>query len=155
MKENEFSEQTLLGTGRDGRIMKEDVLNVLTSEMTKDDSENKTSETVQNVKENNNEQIERIKMSRLRMTIAKRLKEAQNTAAMLTTYNEIDMSSVMEIRSKYKEVFEKKHQVKLGFMSFFVKACVIGLKNFPAINSEIQAEEIVCLLYTSPSPRDS
>ena len=107
----------LLGTGRDGRIMKEDVLNVLTSEMTKDDSANKTSETVQNVKENYNEQIERIKMSRLRMTIAKRLKEAQNTAAMLTTYNEIDMSSVMEIRSKYKEVFEK-HQVKLGFMSF-------------------------------------
>ena len=107
MKENEINEQTLLGTGRDGRIMKEDVLNVLTSEMTKDDSANKTSETVQNVKENNKEQIERIKMSRLRMTIAKRLKEAQNTAAMLTTYNEIDMSSVMEIRRKYKEVFEK------------------------------------------------
>ena len=143
MKENEINEQTLLGTGRDGRIMKEDVLNVLTSEMTKDDSANKTSETVQNVKENNNEQIERIKMSRLRMTIAKRLKEAQNTAAMLTTYNEIDMSSVMEIRSKYKEVFEKKHQVKLGFMSFFVKACCHALREVPEVNAQIEGDDLV------------
>ena len=143
MKENEINEQTLLGTGRDGRIMKEDVLNVLTSEMTKDDSANKTSETVQNVKENNNEQIERIKMSRLRMTIAKRLKEAQNTAAMLTTYNEIDMSSVMEIRRKYKEVFEKKHQVKLGFMSFFVKACCHALREIPEVNAKIDGDDLV------------
>ena len=143
MKENEINEQTLLGTGRDGRIMKEDVLNVLTSEMTKDDSANKTSETVQNVKENNNEQIERIKMSRLRMTIAKRLKEAQNTAAMLTTYNEIDMSSVMEIRSKFKEVFEKKHQVKLGFMSFFVKACCHALREIPEVNAKIDGDDLV------------
>ena len=143
MKENEINEQTLLGTGRDGRIMKEDVLNVLTSEMTKDDSTNKTSETVQNVKENNKEQIERIKMSRLRMTIAKRLKEAQNTAAMLTTYNEIDMSSVMEIRRKYKEVFEKKHQVKLGFMSFFVKACCHALREVPEVNAQIEGDDLV------------
>ena len=143
MKENEINEKTLLGTGRDGRIMKEDVLNVLTSEMTKDDSANKTSETVQNVKENNNEQIERIKMSRLRMTIAKRLKEAQNTAAMLTTYNEIDMSSVMEIRRKYKEVFEKKHQVKLGFMSFFVKACCHALREIPEVNAQIDGDDLV------------
>ena len=143
MKENEINEQTLLGTGRDGRIMKEDVLNVLTSEMIKDDSANKTSETVQNVKENNNEQIERIKMSRLRMTIAKRLKEAQNTAAMLTTYNEIDMSSVMEIRSKFKEVFEKKHQVKLGFMSFFVKACCHALREIPEVNAKIDGDDLV------------
>ena len=143
IKENEINEQTLLGTGRDGRIMKEDVLNVLTSEMTKDDSANKTSETVQNVKENNKEQIERIKMSRLRMTIAKRLKEAQNTAAMLTTYNEIDMSSVMEIRRKYKEVFEKKHQVKLGFMSFFVKACCHALREVPEVNAQIDGDDLV------------
>ena len=143
MKENEINQQTLLGTGRDGRIMKEDVLNVLTSEMAKDDSANKTSETVQNVKENNYEQIERIKMSRLRMTIAKRLKEAQNTAAMLTTYNEIDMSSVMEIRSKYKEVFEKKHQVKLGFMSFFVKACCHALREVPEVNAQIDGDDLV------------
>ena len=143
MKENEINEKTLLGTGRDGRIMKEDVLNVLTSEMTKDESANKTSETVQNVKENYNEQIERIKMSRLRMTIAKRLKEAQNTAAMLTTYNEIDMSSVMEIRSKYKEVFEKKHLVKLGFMSFFVKACCHALREVPEVNAQIDGDDLV------------
>ena len=123
--------------------MKEDVLKVLTSEMTKDDSANKTSETVQNVKENNKEQIERIKMSRLRMTIAKRLKEAQNTAAMLTTYNEIDMSSVMEIRRKYKEVFEKKHQVKLGFMSFFVKACCHALREVPEVNAQIEGDDLV------------
>ena len=143
MKENEINQQTLVGTGRDGRIMKEDVLNVLNSEMTKDDSANKTSEIVQNAKENNKEQIERIKMSRLRMTIAKRLKEAQNTAAMLTTYNEIDMSSVMEIRSKYKEVFEKKHQVKLGFMSFFVKACCHALREVPEVNAQIDGDDLV------------
>ena len=143
MKENEINQQTLLGTGRDGRIMKEDVLNVLNSEMTKDDLANKTSEIVQNAKENNKEQIERIKMSRLRMTIAKRLKEAQNTAAMLTTYNEIDMSSVMEIRRKYKEVFEKKHQVKLGFMSFFVKACCHALREVPEVNAQIDGDDLV------------
>ena len=143
MKENEINQQTLVGTGRDGRIMKEDVLNVLNSEMTKDDLANKTSEIVQNAKENNKEQIERIKMSRLRMTIAKRLKEAQNTAAMLTTYNEIDMSSVMEIRSKYKEVFEKKHQVKLGFMSFFVKACCHALREVPEVNAQIDGDDLV------------
>ena len=143
MKENEINEQTLVGTGRDGRIMKEDVLNVLNSEMTKDDLANKTSEIVQNAKENNKEQIERIKMSRLRMTIAKRLKEAQNTAAMLTTYNEIDMSSVIEIRSKYKEVFEKKHQVKLGFMSFFVKACCHALREVPEVNAQIDGDDLV------------
>ena len=143
MKENDINQQTLVGTGRDGRIMKEDVLNVLNSEMTKDDLANKTSETVQNAKENNKEQIERIKMSRLRMTIAKRLKEAQNTAAMLTTYNEIDMSSVMEIRNKYKEVFEKKHQVKLGFMSFFVKACCHALKEVPEVNALIDGDDLV------------
>ena len=143
MKENEINQQTLVGTGRDGRIMKEDVLNVLNSEMTKDDLANKTSEIVQNAKENNKEQIERIKMSRLRMTIAKRLKEAQNTAAMLTTYNEIDMSSVMEIRSKYKEVFEKKHQIKLGFMSFFVKACCHALREVPEVNAQIDGDDLV------------
>ena len=92
-------------------------------------------------------------MTRLRLTIAKRLKEAQENAAMLTTFNEIDMSEVIAMRNQYKEEFQNKYAVKLGFMSFFVKACVIGLKNFPAINAEIQGDEI-CLLYTSPSPRD-
>ena len=82
-------------------------------------------------------------MTRLRATIAKRLKEAQQTAAMLTTFNEVDMNEVILMRNNYKEEFQKKYGVKLGFMSFFVKACVLGLKNYPAINAEIQGEEIV------------
>jgi len=86
---------------------------------------------------------ERIKMTRLRMTIAKRLKEAQENAAMLTTFNEVDMSTVISMRSEHKEEFQKKYGVKLGFMSFFVKACVVGLKNYPVINAEIQGDEIV------------
>ena len=86
---------------------------------------------------------ERVRMSRLRQTIARRLKDAQNTAAMLTTFNEVDMSAVMALRNQYKEVFEKKHGVKLGFMSFFVKACIQGLKEIPAVNAEIDGEDIV------------
>jgi 2-oxoglutarate dehydrogenase E2 component (dihydrolipoamide succinyltransferase) len=82
-------------------------------------------------------------MTRLRQSIAKRLKEAQNTAAMLTTFNEVDMTAVMEMRKQYKDVFEKKHGTKLGFMSFFVKACVNALNEFPAVNAEIQGDEIV------------
>jgi 2-oxoglutarate dehydrogenase E2 component (dihydrolipoamide succinyltransferase) len=86
---------------------------------------------------------ERIRMSRLRQTIARRLKEAQNTAAMLTTFNEVDMTNVMAVRSEYKDLFEKKHGVKLGFMSFFVKACCTALKDIPAVNAEIDADELV------------
>ncbi len=87
---------------------------------------------------------ERVKMTRLRRTIAARLKEAQNTAAMLTTFNEVDMSAVMALRSEYRDAFEKKHKgVRLGFMSFFVKACVAALKAFPAVNAEIDGDEIV------------
>ena len=82
-------------------------------------------------------------MSRLRQTIARRLKEAQNTAAMLTTFNEVDMSAVMELRTEYRELFEKKHGVKLGFMGFFVKACVQALKEIPAVNAEIDGNDIV------------
>jgi len=86
---------------------------------------------------------ERVKMTRLRQTIAKRLKDAQNTAAMLTTYNEVDMSAVMSLRNKYKEVFEKKHGVKLGFMGFFTKAVTHALKELPAVNAEIDGTDIV------------
>ena len=86
---------------------------------------------------------ERVKMSRLRLTIARRLKDAQNTAAMLTTFNEVDMTATMALRNQYKEVFEKKHGVKLGFMSFFVKACIQGLKEIPAVNAEIDGDDIV------------
>lgn len=82
-------------------------------------------------------------MTRLRQTIAKRLKDAQNTAAMLTTYNEVDMSAVMELRTKYKDVFEKKHGVKLGFMGFFTKAVTHALKEIPAVNAEIDGTDII------------
>ena len=82
-------------------------------------------------------------MTRLRQTIARRLKESQNTAAMLTTFNEVDMSEIMTLRNRYKEVFEKKHGVKLGFMSFFVRACTSALKDLPAVNAEIDGEDIV------------
>ena len=86
---------------------------------------------------------ERVKMTRLRKMVASRLKEAQNNAAMLTTFNEVDMTEVMALRTKYKEIFEKKHGVKVGFMSLFVKACVVGLREFPAINAEISGDDII------------
>src|SRR5437763_6982892 len=86
---------------------------------------------------------ERVKMTRLRQTIARRLKDAQNTAAMLTTYNEVDMSAIMHMRSQYKDLFEKKHGAKLGFMSFFVKACVQALKDIPSVNAEIAGGDLI------------
>ena len=122
---------TIEGTGKNGLILKEDIMSLMGSKPSP--SERKI----------NHGPEERVKMTRLRLTIAKRLKEAQENAAMLTTFNEVDMSEVMTMRSQYKEEFQKKYNVKLGFMSFFVKACVIGLKNYPAINAEIQGEEIV------------
>jgi 2-oxoglutarate dehydrogenase E2 component (dihydrolipoamide succinyltransferase) len=92
---------------------------------------------------------ERVKMTRLRQTIAKRLKESQNTAAMLTTFNEVDMSELMSVRSAYKEQFEKKHGAKLGFMSFFVKACVVALQEIPAVNAEVDGTDIVYKNYVN------
>ena len=119
------------GSGKNGVILKEDIMSLMGS---------KPSPSERKIKHGPEE---RVKMTRLRLTIAKRLKEAQENAAMLTTFNEVDMSEVMSMRSQYKEEFQNKYKVKLGFMSFFVKACVIGLKNYPAINAEIQGEEIV------------
>jgi 2-oxoglutarate dehydrogenase E2 component (dihydrolipoamide succinyltransferase) len=86
---------------------------------------------------------ERVKMTRLRQTIARRLKDAQNTAAMLTTFNDVDMSAVMALRAQYKDLFEKRHGVKLGFMGFFVKACVQALREIPAVNAEIDGDDII------------
>jgi len=143
MKENKINEKNVIGTGRDGRVMKEDVLAVLKSESTTKRSESQLTDQIQEDEVDTSKHQERIKMSRLRMTIAKRLKEAQNTAAMLTTYNEVDMSSVMKIRSKFKEVFEKKHNVKLGFMSFFVKACCHALNEVPEVNAQIDEDHLV------------
>ena len=143
MKENKINEKDVIGTGRDGRVMKEDVLAVLNSESSTKKSERQLTDQIQEDESNTSKHQERIKMSRLRMTIAKRLKEAQNTSAMLTTYNEVDMSSVMKIRSKFKEVFEKKHNVKLGFMSFFVKACCHALDEVPEVNAQTDEDHIV------------
>ena len=143
MNENKINENNVVGTGRDGRVMKEDVLAVLNSESSTKRSENQLTDQIQEDEVDTSKHQERIKMSRLRMTIAKRLKEAQNTAAMLTTYNEVDMSSVMKIRSKFKEVFEKKHNVKLGFMSFFVKACCHALNEVPEVNAQIDEDHLV------------
>ena len=119
------------GTGKNGVVLKEDIMSLMGS---------KPAPAERKIKHGPEE---RVKMTRLRLTIAKRLKEAQENAAMLTTFNEVDMSEVMSMRNKYKEEFQNSYGVKLGFMSFFVKACVIGLKNYPAINAEIQGEEIV------------
>jgi 2-oxoglutarate dehydrogenase E2 component (dihydrolipoamide succinyltransferase) len=119
------------GTGKNGLILKEDIMSLMGS---------KPAPAERKIKHGPEE---RVKMTRLRLTIAKRLKEAQENAAMLTTFNEVDMSEVMSMRNQYKDEFQKKYGVKLGFMSFFVKASVIGLKNYPAINAEIQGEEIV------------
>jgi 2-oxoglutarate dehydrogenase E2 component (dihydrolipoamide succinyltransferase) len=119
------------GSGKNGIVLKEDLLSLMGS--TPQPSERKTTHGPE----------ERIKMTRLRMTIAKRLKEAQDNAAMLTTFNEVDMSAVISMRNQHKEEFQKRYSVKLGFMSFFVKACVVGLKNYPIINAEIQGDEIV------------
>ena len=119
------------GTGKNGVVLKEDIMSLMGS---------KPAPAERKIKHGPEE---RVKMTRLRLTIAKRLKEAQENAAMLTTFNEVDMSEVMSMRNKYKEEFQNSYKVKLGFMSFFVKACVIGLKNYPAINAEIQGEEIV------------
>ena len=146
MEENSIEPSSIKGSGRDGRIMKEDVLG-LTAEPPAE-IEKANNSTISNP---NQGREERVKMSRLRQTIASRLKQAQNTAAMLTTYNEVDMSSVMSIRTKYKNVFEKKHSVKLGFMSFFAKACCHALLEIPEVNAEIDGNDIVYKNYVNMS----
>ncbi len=124
------------GTGKDGRITKGDVLALLARAPVPAAPAAKAPRTADAGEE-------RVKMTRLRLTIARRLKEAQNTAAMLTTFNEVDMSAAMALRSEYKDAFEKRHGIKLGFMSIFVKACVAALKEFPAVNAEIDGDEVV------------
>ncbi|MBR0649844.1 2-oxoglutarate dehydrogenase complex dihydrolipoyllysine-residue succinyltransferase [Roseomonas terrae] len=126
------------GTGKDGRITKGDVLDYLARPAAAP-----AAAAPKAAPRALEEGEERVKMTRLRATIARRLKEAQNTAAMLTTFNEVDMGAAMALRAEYKDAFEKKHGVKLGFMSFFVKACVAALKEFPAVNAEIAGDEIV------------
>ena len=131
VEEKNIDTKNISGSGKEGRILKGDLINLMST--TPKPSDRKTQYG----------QEERIRMTRLRMTIAKRLKQAQETAAILTTFNEVDMSSIIQMRKDHQEDFKNRFGIKLGFMSFFVKACIVGLKNFPAINAEIDNEEIV------------
>jgi len=128
------------GTGKDGRVTKEDVVNYAAKPAAAPAARAPAQPSGPRSRA---DQEERVRMTRLRMRIAERLKEAQNTAAMLTTFNEVDMSNVMALRSQHKDVFEKKFGVKLGFMSFFVKACIQALKELPAVNAEIDGDDLV------------
>ena len=129
--EKNLDVQSVKGSGKDGRILKGDLINLMGEQPQPSQRRAQYG------------QEERIKMTRLRQTIAKRLKQAQENAALLTTFNEVNMSSVMEMRKENQEDFQNKFGVKLGFMSFFVKACILALKSFPAVNAEIDNEDIV------------
>ena len=145
--ENDLDPSRIQGTGKDGRILKGDVLRVLNGGAAAAQAPEPTLEPVRTVRApslpTDEAREERVRMSKLRQTIAQRLKDAQNTAAMLTTFNEVDMSAVMDLRAQYKDLFERKHAVKLGFMGFFVKACVHALREIPAVNAEIDGTDIV------------
>ena len=130
-EENQIDISNLEGSGKDGRISKGDLLNLMGNY------------PQPSTRRSSHGPEERVKMTRLRVTIAKRLKEAQDNAAILSTFNEVDMQSIIQMRQDYKEDFQNKYSVKLGFMSFFVKSCVVALKNFPALNAEIEGNEIV------------
>ena len=144
MAEAGLSPDQVQGSGRDGRVMKEDVARAAAS-VTAAAASTPAPAAIPRapVPADDAAREERVKMTRLRATIARRLKDAQNTAAMLTTYNEVDMSGIMELRNTYKDAFEKKHGVKMGFMSFFVKACTHALKEVPEVNAEIDGQDIV------------
>ncbi len=145
MAERGLSPADVTGTGRDGRIMKEDVQRAEPPARAPAPAASEAPASIPRapVLAEDSAREERVKMTRLRQTIARRLKEAQNAAAMLTTYNEVDMTAIMALRNEYKEVFEKKHGVKLGFMSFFTKACCVALKDVPEVNAEIDGTDVV------------
>ncbi len=147
MAEAGLSADQVTGTGRDGRIMKEDVAKAVAAATAPAPAAAVPAPAAQAprapVAAEDASREERVRMTRLRQTIAKRLKDAQNTAAILTTYNEVDMTEVMALRNQYKDQFEKKHGVRLGFMSFFTKACCHALKEVPEVNAEIDGNDIV------------
>lgn len=138
--DNNLDAGGIQGTGKDGRVTKGDVLEALKAPAATPAAK---APAQPSGPRNNANREERVKMTRLRQRIAERLKDAQNTAALLTTFNEVDMSHILDLRNQYKESFEKKHGVKLGFMSFFVKAAVQALQDFPAVNAEIDGTDIV------------
>ena len=154
MEENGLDPSQITGTGKGGRLLKEDVLNHMKAQ------ESAAASTVVPlvapapaatpasaprgpVAETDSVREERVRMSKLRQTIARRLKDAQNTAAMLTTFNEVDMTAVMGLRKQYRDIFEKKHGVRLGFMGFFVKACIQALREIPEVNAEIDGTDVI------------
>ncbi len=138
--ENNLDPSAIAGTGKDGRLLKGDVLAALEKGTGK--SAPAPAARAPSAPDDASRE-ERIRMTRLRQTIARRLKDAQNTAAMLTTFNEVDMTAVMALRAEYKDLFEKKHGVKLGFMGFFAKACITALQDIPAVNAEIDGDDLV------------
>jgi 2-oxoglutarate dehydrogenase E2 component (dihydrolipoamide succinyltransferase) len=144
MAEKGLSPDQVQGSGRDGRVMKEDVAKAAAATSSAPAASAAPAQAPRApVSADDASREERVKMTRLRQTIAKRLKDSQNTAAMLTTYNEVDMTEVMALRNEYKDAFLKKHGVKLGFMSFFTKACCHALKEVPEVNAEIDGTDIV------------
>ncbi|MBA4762935.1 2-oxoglutarate dehydrogenase complex dihydrolipoyllysine-residue succinyltransferase [Sphingomonas sp.] len=134
---------TITGTGRDGRITKEDVVAAASSKPATAPAAAPAPAPAAAPAATGGRKEERVRMTRLRQTVARRLKDAQNTAALLTTFNDVDMTAVIEARTKYKDLFEKKHGVRLGFMGFFVKAACMALKDIPAVNGQIDGDEIV------------
>ena len=139
VNENKINIEEIKGSGKDGRVLKGDLINLMGINPPQSERKIKYG------------QEERIKMTRLRQTIAKRLKQAQENAALLTTFNEVDMSNIMKMRKENQDDFQNRYGVKLGFMSFFVKACVVALKNFPAVNAEIEDNEIIYKNYYNVS----
>jgi 2-oxoglutarate dehydrogenase E2 component (dihydrolipoamide succinyltransferase) len=138
-EESGLNPASVPGTGRDGRVLKGDMLAALETRS----APRPAAAPVPSGPRPRADREERVTMTRLRKTIALRLKESQNTAAQLTTFNEVDMTAVMALRSEYKDSFEKKHGVRLGFMGFFVKACIAALKDIPNVNAEIEGDEVV------------
>ena len=149
VSEHGLSPADIAATGKDGRLTKGDVLAAVSGQVSAPASQTSTARTARPASTNQSAREERVKMTRLRQTIARRLKESQDTAAQLTTFNEVDMSALMQLRSEYKDLFEKKYGVRLGFMSFFVRACVTALHEIPAVNAEISGDEIIYKNYVN------
>ena len=150
VEENDLDPARITPTGKDGRLVKADVLAAIEAGTAKVQRSAAPAAAAPSAApagplppRPDDPREERVKMTRLRQAIARRLKDAQNTAAMLTTFNEVDMGAVMELRNEYKDAFEKKHGVRLGLMSFFLKACIAALKELPAVNAEIYGDELI------------